>query len=141
MRAWHLPKLRPTRPLFSRSFWNSSVLPIKKGDFSTGGGSTFVQFKKGKQKMKNVFKFIALSALLMSFALFAGSVFAQTSTTGSIEGSVTDSAGAAVPGISVKVSSPNLISAQTATKDQSGRYRVLNLPPGKYSVTVEADKA
>ncbi|HEV8428643.1 MAG TPA: TonB-dependent receptor [Pyrinomonadaceae bacterium] len=90
--------------------------------------------------MKNVFKFIALSALLMSFALFAGSVFAQTSTTGSIEGSVTDQAGAAVPGISVKVSSANLISAQTATTDQSGRYRILNLPPGKYTVTVEADK-
>jgi hypothetical protein len=36
--------------------------------------------------MKNVFKFFALSALLMCFALFAGSVFAQTSTTGSIEG-------------------------------------------------------
>ena len=34
--------------------------------------------------MKNVFKFFALSALLMSFALFAGSVFAQSSTTGSI---------------------------------------------------------
>ncbi len=90
--------------------------------------------------MKNVFKFIALSALLMSFALFAGSVFAQTSTTGSIEGSVTDSAGAAVPGVSVKVTSPNLISAQTATTDQGGRYRILNLPPGKYAVTVEADK-
>ncbi|HET6978065.1 MAG TPA: TonB-dependent receptor [Pyrinomonadaceae bacterium] len=90
--------------------------------------------------MKNVFKFIALSALLMSFALFAGSVFAQTSTTGSIEGTVTDQAGAAVPGISVKVTSPNLISAQTATTDQGGRFRVLNLPPGKYAVTVEADK-
>ena len=61
--------------------------------------------------MKNVFKFMALSALLMSFALFAGSVFAQTSTTGSIEGTVTDQAGAAVPGIAVKVSSSNLISA------------------------------
>src|ERR1044072_9107817 len=90
--------------------------------------------------MKNVFKFIALSALLMSFALFAGSAFAQTSTTGSIEGSVADSAGAAVPGIAVKVSSPNLISAQTATTDQSGRFRSLNLPPGKYTVSVEADK-
>ena len=45
--------------------------------------------------MKNVFKFFALSALLTCFALFAGSVFAQTSTTGSIEGSVTDSTGAA----------------------------------------------
>ena len=51
--------------------------------------------------MKNVFKFFALSALLMSFALFAGSVFAQTTTTGSIEGTVTDSTGAAVPGITV----------------------------------------
>src|SRR5262245_44364071 len=90
--------------------------------------------------MKNVFKFISLSELLVSFVIFDGSLFAQTSTTGSIEGSVTDQAGAAVPGISVKVSSANLISAQTATTDQSGRYRILNLPPGKYTVTVEADK-
>jgi outer membrane receptor protein involved in Fe transport len=90
--------------------------------------------------MKNVFKFFAMSALLTCFALFAGSVFAQTSTTGSIEGSVTDSTGAAVPGIAVKVTSPNLISAQTATTDDSGRYKILNLPPGKYSVVVEAEK-
>src|SRR3954451_18366061 len=76
----------------------------------------------------------------MSFALFAGSVFAQTSTTGSIEGSVTDTTGAAVPGISVRVTSPNLISAQTATTDDSGRFKILNLPPGKYSVVVEAEK-
>jgi outer membrane receptor protein involved in Fe transport len=90
--------------------------------------------------MKNVFKFFALSALLTCFALFAGSVFAQTSTTGSIEGTVTDTTGAAVPGVTVRVTSPNLISAQTATTDDSGRYRVLNLPPGRYAVVVEADK-
>jgi outer membrane receptor protein involved in Fe transport len=90
--------------------------------------------------MKNVFKFFALSALLTCFALFAGSVFAQTSTTGSIEGTVTDSTGAAVPGVAVKVTSPNLISAQTATTDDGGRYRILNLPPGRYAVTVEAEK-
>src|SRR5678816_440807 len=90
--------------------------------------------------MKNVFKLFALSALLACFALFAGSVFAQSSTTGSIEGSVTDSTGAAVPGIAVKVTSPNLISAQTATTDDNGRYRILNLPPGKYTVIVEAEK-
>ncbi len=90
--------------------------------------------------MKNVFKFFALSALLTCFALFAGSVFAQTSSTGSIEGTVTDTTGAAVPGVTVRVTSPNLISAQTAMTDGSGRYRVLNLPPGRYAVTVEADK-
>src|SRR3569832_1450916 len=90
--------------------------------------------------MKNVFKFVALSALLASFALFAGSVFAQSSTTGSIEGTVTDSTGAAVPGVAVRVTSPNLISAQTATTDDSGRYKILNLPPGRYAVAVEATK-
>src|SRR6185295_1188297 len=90
--------------------------------------------------MKNVFKLFALSALLTCFALFAGSVFAQSSTTGSIEGSVTDSTGAAVPGIAVRVTSPNLISAQTATTDDGGRFKILNLPPGRYAVTVEAEK-
>ena len=90
--------------------------------------------------MKNVFKFFGLSALLLSFALFAGSALAQTSTTGVIEGTVTDQTGASVPGIAVRVTSPNLISAQTATTDDSGRYKILNLPPGRYVVTVEADK-
>lgn len=90
--------------------------------------------------MKYVFKFFVLSALLMSFALFAGSAFAQTSTTGSIEGTVTDTTGAAVPGITIRVTSPNLISAQTATTDESGRYRIHNLPPGRYAVSVEAVK-
>jgi outer membrane receptor protein involved in Fe transport len=90
--------------------------------------------------MKNVFKFFGLSALLMSFALFAGSALAQTSTTGSIEGTVTDSAGAAVPGVAVKVTSKQLIAPQTVTTDNGGRYKVVNLPPGRYSLTVEADK-
>jgi outer membrane receptor protein involved in Fe transport len=90
--------------------------------------------------MKNVFKFFGLSALLMCFALFAGSATAQTSTTGTIEGTVTDTAGAAVPGVAVRIAGANLISPQTATTDSNGRFRVLNLPPGRYTVSVEADK-
>src|SRR6478672_5645149 len=90
--------------------------------------------------MKNVVKFFGLSALLMCFALFTGSVFAQSATTGSVEGVVTDANGAAVPGITVKAKSPNSISAQTATTDEGGRFKILNLPPGKYSVEIEAEK-
>jgi outer membrane receptor protein involved in Fe transport len=97
-------------------------------------------FKKGKQKMKNVFKFFGLSALLLAFALFAGSALAQTSTTGSIEGTVTDTVGAAVPAVTVKVTGSNLLSAQTATTDSSGRFKVVNLPPGRYAVSIEAEK-
>jgi outer membrane receptor protein involved in Fe transport len=78
---------------------------------------------------------LAASVMLL---LLAPGVFGQTATTGTIEGLVTDSAGAVVPGATVKVSSPNLIRAQTATSDSQGRYRFANLPPGKYTVTVES---
>jgi len=90
--------------------------------------------------MKNVLKFLGLSALLMCFALFTGSVFAQSATTGAIEGTVTDQSGAAVPGVAVRVTSPNLISAQTGNTDESGHFRISNLPPGRYSVGVESQK-
>src|SRR5215813_4532077 len=78
---------------------------------------------------------LAASVILL---LLAPGVFGQTATTGTIEGLVTDTAGAVVPGATVKVSSPNLIRAQTATSDSQGRYRLANLPPGKYTVMVEA---
>jgi outer membrane receptor protein involved in Fe transport len=90
--------------------------------------------------MKNVLKFFSLSLLVASFALFAGSVFAQSSTTGSIEGTVIDTSGAAVPGASIKVTSKNMISAQTATSEDNGRFKVANLPPGRYTVAVESTK-
>jgi outer membrane receptor protein involved in Fe transport len=90
--------------------------------------------------MKNVLKFLGLSALLMCFGLFTGSVFAQTTTTGAIEGTVIDQSGAAVPGVAVKVTSPNLISAQTGNTDDGGHFKILNLPPGRYTVAVESQK-
>src|SRR6266496_5771 len=103
-------------------------------------GGTFLEIKKGKQKMKNVLKFFSLSVLLTCFALLTGSVFAQSSTTGSIEGTVTDVAGAAVPGITVTVTSPNLIRSQSATTTDNGHFQIPSLPPGKYSVVVESAK-
>jgi outer membrane receptor protein involved in Fe transport len=83
--------------------------------------------------MKKFFMFV----MAMALALFATSAMAQTSTTGSIEGSVTDPNGAAVRGATVAVTSPNLISPQTGTTDDNGRYKILNLPPGAYKVVIE----
>lgn len=84
--------------------------------------------------MKKIFMFVAA----LSLALFASSAMAQSTTTGSIEGTVTDPNGAAVKGATVAVTSPNLISPQTATTNDNGRFQILNLPPGMYKVTVDA---
>src|SRR6186997_2404069 len=83
--------------------------------------------------MKKMFMFV----MAMALALFATSAMAQTSTTGSLEGSVTDPNGAAVRGAVVTVTSPNLISAKTATSGENGRYQIGALPPGAYKITIE----
>ena len=84
--------------------------------------------------MKKVFMFV----LAMTLAMFATSAMAQSSTTGSIEGTVSDPNGAAVKGATVTATSPNLMTPQSATSNDEGRYLISALPPGIYKVTVEA---
>src|SRR5256714_8772258 len=84
--------------------------------------------------MRKILTFVFATCL----ALFAVSAMAQTSTTGSIEGTVLDPQGRGVPNATITVSGANLISAQTVQTDDQGRYQVLNLPPGKYTVAVGA---
>ena len=82
--------------------------------------------------MKNVFKFFSLMCFVL--ALSAG-VFAQEVTTGSIGGTITDSAGAAIPGAKVIVSGPK--GDRTAVTNNEGVFNVDGLIPGSYNVTVE----
>src|SRR5262249_34584221 len=86
--------------------------------------------------MRYAFRFMYASLLLLALG-YAGVVAGQTSTTGSIEGRITDPNGASVRGATVTVTSPNLISAKTATTGDDGRYQILALPPGTYKVSVE----
>ena len=90
--------------------------------------------------MKTKLRIVTLVMLALSMMLVGTSVMAQTSTTGTIEGTVLDINGAAVPGVTVTVTSPNLITPQSATTNDEGNYRILNLPPGRYTVSVSASK-
>src|ERR1043165_1014001 len=85
--------------------------------------------------MRKLFMFVLAGCL----ALFAVGVSAQTLTTGSLEGSVTDANGAAVPGVTI-VATRQGGSPRTATSNNEGRYTFPQLEPGKYKVTVEATK-
>ncbi len=82
--------------------------------------------------MKLVYRFtLALSVCLLLLAPVA--LLAQV--TGTIEGQVTDQSGAALPGVTVEVTSPNLQGTRTAVTAADGRFRFPSLPPGAYSVT------
>jgi hypothetical protein len=61
---------------------------------------------------------------------------AQTAESGAITGVVRDPSGATLPGVTVEAASPSLIEqARTATTDDRGVFRIVNLRPGTYKVT------
>jgi len=72
---------------------------------------------------------VGLAALLMLMPL---TVFGGT--TGNLTGTVTDGSGAALPGVTVSVSSPQLQGTRTAVTNESGEYHLQLLPPGTYRV-------
>jgi hypothetical protein len=85
-----------------------------------------------------MFKRRASVLLLIAAALLlVPAAGAQAQTTGRILGQVVDAQGAALPGATVTVSSPNLQGVQTQVTDSEGNYRFLSLPPGRYTVKVE----
>lgn len=68
--------------------------------------------------------------------LFTGMVGAQARS-GEIFGRIKDSSGAVMPGVTVTITSPSLITPQTTISLESGAYRFPGVPIGTYSVTFE----
>src|SRR5215470_8684163 len=74
-----------------------------------------------------------------AFLLFVCcAAFAQT-TYGLIEGRITDPTGAVLPRAAVTVRQSTTGFVRTVAANELGLYRVLNLSPGEYEVTVEID--
>ena len=80
-----------------------------------------------------------LLALLVALS-FSVAAFAQgggASSTGTIQGRVTDAQGAVLPGVTVTATSPSALGAQTTVTSETGNYRFPAVPPGTYEVTYE----
>ena len=73
------------------------------------------------------FAVLALAAMLLAVGAYA-------QATGTIEGRITDETKAALPGVTVEVTSPELTEARVIASDENGRFRVTLLPPGSYAV-------
>lgn len=82
----------------------------------------------------------ALPLIVAAFAcLFclAAPLYAQT-ITATVSGTVTDPAGAVVPGANVTVTSNERGETKTVSTDDEGRYTVPFLQPGTYTIVVES---
>lgn len=79
-----------------------------------------------------------LAAMIISLCI-AGAAVGQE-TTGSIVGSIKDSAGAAIPGATVTVTIPSQSNTvvRTVTASDEGTFSVPNIPVNVYTVTIEA---
>jgi hypothetical protein len=73
---------------------------------------------------------VLLRFLLLSCC--AAAVVGQT--TGDIDGRVTDSSGAPLPGVTIEATSPKMQGVRVEVSGRNGSFRVLSVPPGKYRI-------
>jgi len=82
--------------------------------------------------------FRRLLLALLLFSLPVRSATAQTLTSATVVGTVTDPGGAIVPGATVSIKQPETDAVTKTTTDSSGQYRFPFLKPGEYEVTADA---
>jgi carboxypeptidase family protein len=85
----------------------------------------------------SVVRRVAVLAGIIIMAAVAASAQTVSSTTGAINGTVTDSTKAVLPGVSVTLSGPSVMGTPATVTDASGGFRFSSLAPGDYQLVFE----
>jgi len=89
-----------------------------------------------KSWLSGPFQLISLLAILL---LSTSAALGQAqSNAADLQGTVRDAAGAVVPSANVTVRNPGTNVTRNTTTNDEGFYRIINVPPGDYEITVEA---
>jgi hypothetical protein len=75
--------------------------------------------------------------LLLGSVSMASAQGGGASSTGTIQGRVSDAQGGVLPGVTITATSPSLLGQQTTVSSETGNYRFPAVPPGVYSLTYE----
>src|SRR5262245_32550661 len=79
-----------------------------------------------------------LCVMLLTSLLSAGTAFAQSVSSGVIEGTIKDESNLVLPGVSITISSPSLqVGSATQVSDSAGIYKFVDLPAGTYQLKAE----
>lgn len=79
---------------------------------------------------------LRLAAAVVALFSFMGGTMVAQERTGSVQGTVSDASGAAVPNAKVEIAGPSLIRTVEMTTDGAGAYLFPSIPPGNYMLTV-----
>jgi hypothetical protein len=94
------------------------------------------EFLKEFYRMSKLLRLTIVACLMV--AMGAISAFAQSTVTGAIGGLVTDPNGAVLPNATVTARNTETNKEDTATSSSEGRFRIVNLQPGTYTVAINA---
>jgi len=83
------------------------------------------------------FKVLVPFSLLLMVAV--GSLLFGQTQTGTITGTVVDETGAVLPGVTVTLTSPDMLGARTMVTTERGHYQFVSLPPGFYEIKFELE--
>jgi len=79
---------------------------------------------------------LLLAALFCLFAISPVSLFAQSASTGTVAGTVTDPSGGAIVGATVTLTDTATNTPRSSTTNEAGRFFFANVVPGSYNVAV-----
>ena len=82
------------------------------------------------------FRIRGLLAAIVAVLSLGGAAAAQ-STYSAIDGTVVDQQQGLLPGVTVTVTNEETGFMRTGVTNERGRYRIGNLPPGRYAIKVE----
>src|SRR5688572_33391702 len=83
-----------------------------------------------RRAMSHIRTLLRLAVVMALLGGWGSGVLAQGTTTGAIVGTLTDSTGAVLPGVTLTLTGPNLQGSRIAVSDEQGIYRFRNVPPG-----------
>ena len=82
---------------------------------------------------------IPVLVFALAFGVAAGAIGQTVSTTtGAINGKITDTSGGVMPGVTVTITSPSMQGTRTDVTGEDGIYRFSAIPPGDYTDHIRA---